>query len=284
MTVAGVLETPGVVVNRPRGRIPLQAIEDALEHAEKSWPHECVGAIVGGVYDGRTESATDVVAIDGEIHTHVNEAFRSVYARHSGEVDAWIHSHPHGVSWPSERDMRTQIETEVPHGIVSLRAVDVGSGMAPSILLDRVVFFGQGDAALELPGAQPPWSGRPWLHGVHDCWTLAAAWLRHERGWTPPPIAYSWGWQRMTTPPELFLGALANEPTCRVVPRGREEPGDLLLFRFRAAVIEHCGILLDDGTILHHPGATTPFCAASLSRTEPVERYLPYHCLTVRVA
>jgi NlpC/P60 family putative phage cell wall peptidase len=105
------------------------------------------------------------------------------------------------------------------------------------------------------------WIGTPYRHqaslkGVGcDCLGLVRGVWRALYGEEPEPVpAYSRGWAESSA-----REMLAEAGTRHLVPLAREEiqPGDVLLFRFRAGLVaKHAAILSGSDTMIHaHDGA-----------------------------
>lgn len=107
---------------------------------------------------------------------------------------------------------------------------------------------------------QPPeyeldYEGRPFAWGVLDCFALARDWYcREHRIILPNPARGPLFWRHA----DLFVDNL-NAEGWTPVPFGEWRAGDLLLFAINVEnqnpgnVANHCGVLLDDGTLmLHH--------------------------------
>jgi proteasome lid subunit RPN8/RPN11 len=129
--------------------IGMQAIADAQAHAISVFPNESCGFIAAGAY----------VACENK-HAEPTKEFEIQDDRYdqavtSGTLQAIIHSHPYGPLIPSELDMAQQIETNVPWVIIMLNEKGI----------HKTVAWGG-----NLPVA--PLIGRPFIHGVFDCYAL----------------------------------------------------------------------------------------------------------------
>lgn len=204
-------------------------------HAEKEWPRESVGVI-------------DVEGVYHPLENRSRQPRKRWWLRRS-DLAPWrnapiVHSHPNGWPCPSKRDMKAQITLGVPFGIVPV--TDAGAADP---------FF--------WPDAMKPYLGRPYRHGVTDCLQLVRDWLKRERGIEVPPFAY--GWQERG---DLFSEGIRELGWELIEPMAAVAGDVVLLGRGRAT---HCGVLLEDGRLLHHPGMK-PYDPTCLSRREPVAR------------
>lgn len=126
-----------------------QAIEDAKKHAVRVFPQESCGFIASGVYVA-CENSHPTPATHFRIEDPRYDA-----AVIAGTIEAVVHSHPNGPIFPSQMDMAQQLQCAVPFVIITLNEDRVSD----------VVAWGA-----NLPVA--PVIGRPFLHGVLDCYSL----------------------------------------------------------------------------------------------------------------
>lgn len=219
-------------------------LEAAREHARSEYPRESVGLVVDGVYQPR-ENVSD----DPE-----NEFIIPVGDYPEG-LEAVIHSHSgrHGRS-PSVADMEGQQQTLVPWGIVMVAEPDDTRGATPG----EIVWFGD-----QVP--IPPLVGRPFLAGVTDCYSLLRDYYRLELGRTPPDYPRDQGW--WLEGPSMFTEERMDANGFTRVGLDALEVGDGVTFMVNSRVINHCGVYVGQGLMLHH-------LWNRLSRREPVGPWL----------
>lgn len=225
--------------------IAFQALAAAREHALRDYPRESCGLVVDGVYVPCFNYAT-LPEQDFIIASAVMKHQHSV-----GTVQAVVHSHPNGPLFPSERDMQGQVDTALPWVIIPVSAERTG---------DPIIW----DA--DAPPA--PLIGRPFVHGVSDCYTLirdayrlgAEGMAAQEMpGWPMPPVELpeqprrdGW-WKAEDNAPaqdlytENFLRAGFRKITAK-----ESRPGDVFLVKIASDVPNHGGVRLENGLILHH--------------------------------
>ena len=201
--------------------------DDIIEHAQTEAPLESCGVVLGDAYVPCANVADD------PIHSFQIDGATMVLARQSGRLRAVIHSHPDGPACPTRTDMAYQAEGEIPWGIVALNPVHGA----------ELFFFGD-----SLPVA--PYEGRVFRHGVADCYALVRDWYRQERTLTLPLTPRDPGWWEIGQDViEANLGQFAFDA---LGPDEDLEIGDVPLFQVAAKVINHTGIYLGHGLILHH--------------------------------
>ncbi len=236
----------GLVETRANVLITPGALSSAQDHAVAEWPRESVGVVSGMVYCPLR---------------NVSRRPRVAWAVESGSlegVDAVVHSHPSGQTWPSRADMKSQAAAGVPFGVVPV----VTTGMQPALRCLAPFWW---------PDTERPYLGRPYRHGVTDCLTLIRDWYARERGVEVPPIAYDYRWDASAPELDLYV-SWRRRLGWRQVEPAAAEPGDLVLLAMAGArVANHGGVLLEGGLLLHHP-SMRPHDPTSLSRRTPAGR------------
>ncbi|ACL60581.1 NlpC/P60 family protein [Methylobacterium nodulans] len=220
------------------------AVDAHKRHAHAEWPREAGGLILeDGSYaplrniagEPLTEFETDpaeVEAVSGHRYLAVLHSHCSVEDPATGKVTP-------PPDCPSGADMEAQIATAVPWGI----SLCLSTGCADPF------WFGD-----QVP--RPPLLGRQFRHGVNDCYSLGRDWHREVAGILIPDFVRDpdW-WQPREGQPQLDLYRDGFERAgFRRVERGPEGPlpGDCFLCRVRSPVLNHGGIYIGGGLILHH--------------------------------
>jgi proteasome lid subunit RPN8/RPN11 len=240
---------------------PSQMMLDALEHAKREFPKESCGLWVGDAYQAcfnyAVEPEKDFV-IAPEIY---------LKAQASGGVKGVIHSHPNGPVYPSGLDMEQQKVTAVPWAIISTDGADK----------HYTVEFGDG-----VPVASV--IGRTFIHGIWDCYSLirdtfglGAEALKEQGilGWPYksiklPDFPRDDGWWEGPARKNLYTDNF-EKAGFQQIDRNHYRPGDVFLCRVQrpnsgSDAVNHGGVLLNDGTIMHH-------LPTRLSRREPGGRW-----------
>ena len=198
-------------------------IDKAIMHARSKLPEESCGFIVDDDYIPMKNRARDKIqnfSIDPKQYIIYNEKIRAI-----------VHSHdnyPHA----SKDDMIHQLESGVPWGIINFF-----NGH-----FTEIFFWGDTLEVQDLVG-------RPFNHGVHDCFSLVRDYYR-LKGFTLPISPRENHWWK-TEPSMLMKGYEELKCFKRVDPSEAKE-GDIVLMIILAEVANHSGIYLGDGRILHH--------------------------------
>lgn len=222
-----------------------QAIADAQAHALAEFPKESCGFIAQGVYfscENRHEDPTKEFEIQDD---------RYDTAVAAGLVSAIIHSHPYGPLVPSELDMSQQIATGVPWGIIMLNETGVY----------KMVAWGG-----NLPIA--PVIGRPFIHGIFDCYSLVRDVFRLGKdgmaaqgiSWPHAPIelpeiARADNWWKGED--DLYVAHLAPAGF-KVISRSEAREGDGFLCALGDRRtnpnkrLNHAALIVERDQVLHH--------------------------------
>lgn len=233
-------------------------IEALRDHALASYPNECVGYIdLSGLYHPLANRAADPRQFAVPDHRVIADLIAT------GQIRALCHSHPGGPDCPSQMDMRTQVELDIPFVIVATN----GQACADP--------FAWGDQIDD----QRPLIGRPFRHGVDDCYALIRAWWRARRGVILPDFPRQWEWWGRDpgngVERDLYRRHFSDAGFYEI-SAGEASEGDVWLAAIRSDVPNHAGVYLSDGLALHHAALAHAFDPSRLSRRDPIARWLPY--------
>lgn len=225
-----------------------KTLNDIKRHALECYPNECCGFISKGEY---------IPLVN--YHDEPNNNFlidHMDYLKHEGEIDFVIHSHVNGRECPSASDMKAQISSKVPWGLVFTNGQTVS---------DPIFWGDQLDPA--------PLEGRPYISGVYDCLGLARDYHRLH-GKFMPNAPRDEDWDDHFDMFDIYLKEHADV----IIPIHQSElqPGDLLLMKIRGNFLNHVGIYVGDELLLHH-------LRNRASCKEPISRYFKFTKMYVRV-
>ncbi|WP_370461290.1 C40 family peptidase [Pantoea sp. F_11] len=222
-----------------------------LHHAAAAYPHECCGVVViqsdgHGLYLPCRNIAPDPEN-DFAIHPEDYAA-----AEEMGQVIAVAHSHPDASTRPGETD----------------RALCDLSG-----LTWYIVSWPEGDFRVLLPREELPLVGRPFVLGVYDCWGLIMSWYRQSLGIELPDHRVNYPWWEQGE--DRYMDNWHSTGFRKF--SGPARTGDVVLMKVGARVVNHAGVLLEDGMLLHHLyghlSQRVVFDDNWRSRTEMIVRY-----------
>lgn len=222
----------------------------AKAHALADFPNESCGIVVGNTYIPCTNIANDPL-VDFEIAESVTQPYIE-----AGTLQAVIHSHPFAQikrkSAPSANDMRGQIATNVPWGIIDTDG---------TVVNDPYWF---GDFTLD-----EPLIGVEFQHGVRDCYSAIRKWYWQIRGIKLIDVARDDRW--WLNADNLYIDNFARAGFVKVSLSALQD-GDVVLGKVNSQKLNHAGIYLDNtrdgkGLFYHHlPGR--------LSRREPAHSWV----------
>lgn len=228
-----------------------QTREDIIEHAKSCAPLESCGLVMGDKY-----VPCPNIAPEEFCHTTFQIAPATMAeAYQSGQLRAVIHSHPAGPNGPTKTDMEQQAASDVPWGIVVLHEQN------------RPELFFWGDS---LPIA--PYEGRVFRHGIADCYALVRDWYLKEQGVVLPFTPRDTEWWNIGQ--NVIEENLANFDFSPIGENEALKYGDVPLFTIGAPVVNHTGIYIGNGLVLHHlchrlsrPDVLGPWKQKYLSKT-----------------
>lgn len=146
-------------------------------------------------------------------------------------ISVW-HTHPNGDASPSQADLVMLEAYGLPWHIVS---------------------WPQGGHSYTEPtGYEAPYTGRVFVHGLLDCYTMIRDWYKRERGVTLKNFERNdkW-WERGEN---LYVDNFASQGFYEIPQdSGDYQVGDVILMQVQADVPNHGAVYVGDGFILHHP-------------------------------
>lgn len=235
----------------PAHLLSQRVIDDMQAHAAEAYPAESCG----------------VVKWDGTYVRHLNTAanpLQDFRLPASALLNAAIivHSHPDLSHSPSALDMRQQQASGLAWGIIPVIRESAQGAPKPM----QPAFWGD-----QWP--IPPLEGRPFVHGVLDCYSLIRDWYAIHREVLLPDFPREMDWWA-SHPEEDFYESRFAEAGFYALPHGTQpEIGDVFFAFIRSKVANHGGVYVAEGMILHH-------LENRLSKIEPVHRWVASKILT----
>ena len=202
------------------------ALEQIFAHAAACAPRESCGLLIAV---GKKQVYVPCIntASHSEDFRISAEAFADAEER--GEVLAVVHSHPGTSPTPTMADRVSCERLGLPWLIV---------GMQNSVHW------------LTPEGYQAPLLGRPFVHGVLDCYALVKDWYAQERALVLPEIDRCDGW--WDNGQNLYVDNFEQQGFITLSDEEEMQAGDCFLMQVRSPVPNHAAIYLGDGIILHH--------------------------------
>ena len=216
------------------GGITDAVLASASAHAIEAYPEEACGLVLGGTYvrmENIAEEPTETFKMD---------TGKLAAAYRSGRISALIHSHPDGVPWPSETDMRHQIDSAKVWAILVVE----GDGQAGK-RVSKIQMFGD-----QVPMA--PLMGREFIPGVYDCYNLLRDIYREELGVTLDQMPRDANWWEEE---DIDLLCQENFEAWGFFPVEKSElkPYDVVVGSILASgKLNHCAVYRGNGLVAHH--------------------------------
>lgn len=198
--------------------------EQAEALAREQYPREACGLVV--VVAGRERWWPCRNVAESDQHFVVDPADYAA-AEDAGTIVAVVHSHCGIGPEPSEADRVACEASGLEWHIVSV----------PNCRWE----------SLRPSGYQSPLVGRPFVHGILDCYSLVRDWYHRERGILLPD--YDRGVEWWTRGGNLYLDHFREAGFVEVDDL---QPGDSVLMQICSPVPNHAAVYLGDNLILHH--------------------------------
>lgn len=225
-------------------------IKKAIEkHALKDYPRECCGLIIA--VGGKQKYIPCRNIADHNLDFRMS-AEDYALAEDQGQILSIVHSHIDRDAYPSEADLVSCEQTQLPWHIVAV-GLDAGD-LEPSVRQWH---------SFEPSGYVSPLVGRDFFHGSLDCYGLVKDFYSRELGIELPEFEREDFWWQKEGNQELYLDNLDKAGFYQV-----DEPqyGDLILMQYRSEKTNHGGIYIGDAqlktqpdlhpvpnALLHHP-------------------------------
>lgn len=201
-------------------------ISAIMAHAEDTYPAECCGLVVQVGKRQQYHLCRNTAPEPSEQFSMHPEDYAA--AEDAGEIVAIVHSHPDATTQPSQLDIAQCDLSQLPWIIASWPEGDI-----------RTVMPTEGIK---------PLLGRPFVHGIWDCYAIVRDWYRLERDIEIPNFDRSDGWWNRGE--NLYMKHYAEAGFIPAV--GDLLVGDVIIMQVRADEPNHAGVYLGDGVMLHH--------------------------------
>lgn len=215
-----------------------KAIIKAMQaHAEREYPRESCGFLIQNDA-GETEYLPQVNHSTKPGDQFVIKPECAMAAEEHGKLLAVVHSHPDGPEGPSPGDQIACNAGSLPWYIIP-------------VFLEEGVPRSRNVIGIAPKQTAVPLMGRPFLHGVLDCYSLGRDWFMRERGVVLPdhPRADEW-WARGEN---LYVDNLARDGW-RVLAEGEAlQPGDMILMQIGSDVPNHAAFYMGSEQLSEGP-------------------------------
>ncbi|UBM12752.1 C40 family peptidase [Cupriavidus metallidurans] len=201
-------------------------IKAIREHAEREYPRECCGIVLR--VDGRDEYVPCTNLASGTEH-FVLDHREYAAAEDRGEVVTIVHSHPNIPATPSQADRVSCERTGLPWLIMNWPTGEY--------------------TMLEPSGYLSPLMGRPFAHGVLDCYAFIRDYYRETLSIDLPDFERRDEWWLKGE--NLYLDNFEKAGFVSVPPATLCHH-DVVLMQVASGVPNHAAVFQENGTILQH--------------------------------
>lgn len=216
-----------------------KTVEAIKKHVISKYPDEACGFVVR---DGRAEKfvPVDNVSADPTKHFKISpEDYARVEEQY--QIMAIVHSHPDESAQPSAADKVVCEGSGLPWVIVSVYKDTVE---------DEVKIWEIVEVVPE--GYEAPLEGRPFFHGVLDCYTLVQDYYKEKLGITLPYFERKDKWWEDREGESLYLKGFEEAGFQQVVDGTLKEHDVILMEIGSNCGPNHAGIYMGDNIMLHH--------------------------------
>lgn len=199
----------------------------AVQHALEQAPRESCGLVVIESGKERYFPCQNIAEKQSQFIMNPEDFAR---AEDMGDIVAIVHSHPNAPATPSEADRVGCELSGLPWFIVSL----------PSTLLER----------LDPAGYKAPLIGRPFVHGILDCYALIRDWYREARGIELKDFDRAEEWWAKGG--NLYIDHFREAGFEPIGEGDAIQEGDVILMQIQSKVANHAAIYLGRDVMIHH--------------------------------
>lgn len=201
-------------------------IDEIAEHAKRELPRESCGVII--VFKGKYKYIP-CINDSNDANDFSMNAKSFADAEDMGEILYIVHSHPNTPNKPSQLDLINIEKTKVPWLIINP--------------------FTKQYTVTKPSGYVAPLIGRPFYASVLDCYTLIEDFYKQELNIQLPdwPREDNWWLEGKN----YYLDCY-KPSGFELVTDGSLKAYDLVLMTMGSSVVNHGGIIMPDGTLLHH--------------------------------
>ncbi len=217
--------------------------EAALSHAKIEDPKESVGLLLNVKGKERYYPCNNLSMTSYQCF--ILDPVDYVKADSIGEITGIVHSHPVTPPNPSQADLISCENSNLPWHIVNPKTEQWGY--------------------CEPSGYKAPLLGREWVWGITDCWSLIVDWYKEEKGIQLLDYERPTRIEEFTDDP-VFERYLPSRGFRLLKPDEPLKNGDVLAMSILGKGLNHVGIFID-GDVLHHS-------ADRLSCREPYNPWL----------
>ena len=201
-------------------------IEEIQEHFEKEYPREGCGVI--GIVQGKKKWFPCAnIAEQDEDFIFSSSEYLSI--KKQADIFAIVHSHPDASNEPSQHDIDCCNVLGIPYYIFSYPNMELNI-IEPEIKAHPLI-------------------GRSYKFGVEDCFEALRDWLAKENIIIPPREPFEDNWWKKENIDYFTEENIKNWNHKKV---DSPQKNDVLIFKIKGKVANHCGVYLGNDIFFHH--------------------------------
>lgn len=219
-----------------------ETIRDMQQHAAREYPRECCGVVASDEEEERYFPCRNMATGNGSFMLDPRDRAE---AEDWGVVMAIVHSHPDDALGPTDSDRAACERSGLPWIILEVHH----NGQTPVVTRTY---------RISPKGFRAPLIGRPFFHGVLDCYSIIQDWFSRERSIALPDFDRPDDWWKGQS--ELYLDGFAEAGFEKVASGAdvhdgwQPKVGDVILMQHRSERVNHGAVYLGDSELKEHPG------------------------------
>lgn len=203
-------------------------IQEMFRHAEDDYPHEACGLVVARGKKAGLVRCRNVANNPRGMFILSPDDYLA--AAQQSDILAIYHSHCDLSSEPSMADRSACEASGLPWHIVSW---PLG-----------------GHTLINPCGYQAPYEKRPFVHPIHDCYSLARDWYFREWGLELPEVVHDERWWEKGF--DLYQDHYQQNGFVALPDESVPQVGDAFLLTLNSHVMNHAAVYVGEGRILQH--------------------------------
>lgn len=214
----------------------IQVEKQMIKHAQSEYPNECCGYIVNDKYIPSKNIADDPLNFMRFDPRHTAR-FKNIQCMIHSHVDYIKDGKKYHTGHASKPDMISQMKHQIPYGIVHLNHRNTPQ---------RVFYFGDKLPVQDL-------KGRPFIHGLYDCYGLVRDYYRKELNIILKNYPRDFGWWNIPGNSSMLLDYFEDAGFVdKQITLDNIQKNDVFYTNIMGHTVNHCGVYTGNGLLLHH--------------------------------
>lgn len=216
-----------------------ETIVAAQAHAEVDFPREACGFVIQAPDGSEQYRAVPNTAIVPHESFRI-EAHEYADAEDFGAILAVVHSHPRGPDGPTVGDRVACESSGLPWYVIPVHQATPDAPPRAQMPIGIIP-----------NGYHAPLIGRPFFHGILDCYAIIRDWFARERGVELPDYDRPDDWWHRDL--DLYVSNLEHAGFRVLAECEPLKTGDMILMQIKSQVANHGGLYLGDEGLKEAP-------------------------------